>query len=120
MKKNNIDIQYDKKDFILFKTTCMCGSPDHEMHVVVEKLHELDSKCLVTLFYKCNCNDYYNNGNFINRIFKRLRLCSTMLFKCYVEMEGDLIFRDREHLRDFYSALEEAARQVETCGDKAA
>ena len=116
--KNKIEMVMDKKDFIMFKTTCQCTDDNHTISVVVEAINKDDPKPLVSLFYGCGWREeqIYNNNTIINifqRFWQRIKAALKILFTGELYLDEEFIFRDTQHLREFRNTLEEAILQVE-------
>ena len=120
MKKSNVEIEMDREDFVIFKTTCACSLPEHTMRVTVEKHGEADSAPVVSIFYECLCSDFGAKGGWLDKLRLRIKAAATVLATGCVKADEEFLFRDSEHLKDFVQTLEEAVRQVEGASRKAA
>lgn len=113
MKKQNIEVTYDYKDFVGLHTNCKCGDNAHILGVIVEDDDE-NTHPIVTLCFPCG--RFEVNRTWLNlpkRIYKRIIDSFKVLFTGELDVEDEFMFRDKSHVKDFRSNLDEAIKQVE-------
>ncbi len=117
MKKSNVEVTYDSKDFVIFKTTCQCGSNNHTLTVCVEDLNvksKGEAYPFITFDFECGRFEIDRSyENLLERIWRRIEDACKILFFGELRVDESFIFRDDNHLKDFRNALEEAIKQVE-------
>ena len=112
-KSKNVEILSDYDDFVMFKTTCACNSDDHTLSVIVEKGSDLpDSPIQSSIYFKVSWRETFT-GNIFQKIADRLKAVFNILFKGYLELDEEFLFRDDNHFKNFRDVLEEAINQVE-------
>lgn len=110
MKKSNLEIETDYNDFVSFNTSCKCHSSDHRLSVIVEKEYDTIE---MSIFFKVSSYDRYD-ASFWNKIVNRFKRAFRILFTGDADLEGEFIFRSREHCQDFVNTMQEAINQVES------
>ncbi len=120
MQRSNVEIQRDMEDFVMFKTTCECCLPNHAITVSIERSGDTDSMPMVTMYFTCACSDFDAEGSLLDKLWRRIQTAAKILWTGSVETQGSFIFRDREHVQDFATPLQEAVQQVEASASKAA
>ena len=95
--------EYD--DCIMYKSSCECTAPDHDLflEMEVDKGYTfLSLRFYGNIYYGAyNCDD-----NWFKRTIKRIKASLQMLFKGYLESEFDFLMSDDKHIMDFISALQ--------------
>lgn len=114
MRNQNIEVTTDYNDLVIFQSTCSCGSNDHIINVCVEKSSSDDMKPLVSIYFKTSWRD--QSENIFKKILGRIKAAFNVLFKGYLELDGDFMFRSYQHFQDFQSTLKEATQQIENDG----
>lgn len=113
MKKSNIEVTYDYKDFVVFHTTCKCGDTSHILGTVVEDDDE-NPYPQVALYFPCGRFEVHRTWiNLPKRICKRIIDACKILFTGKLDVDDEFMFREESHVKDFRSALDEAINQVE-------
>ncbi len=108
MKRSNIEITRDNDDWVMFKTTCECGLPDHSLSVIVQR--PCGNEPLASLFFECIRTD--SEEGFFKKIRARIADACHILFTGFLKVDEEFLFRDRAHLEDLLAALRDAADQV--------
>jgi len=125
MQRSNVETTYDGRDFVMFKSTCSCGSNSHSVTVSAECDGEANGKsvsvnadskgekppALVSLFFECEWLDS-PYAKWHNILWSRLKAAFRLLFTGVLPVEGEFVFRSGEHLEDFQNALKAAVDQV--------
>lgn len=109
MKESNIEMERDHDHFVMFKTTCDCGSNRHAVRVIVD---DMDNECLMaSLYYECGWADHWNDP-WWKKMWRRIRDASRILFKGELFLDEEFIFRSDGHLQDFLRTLQDAVEQI--------
>ena len=120
MRKVMIIGEWDKSRSIMFRAECDCGHQDHDMTIDIE----IDKNDIVSInFYKkMAVNAYYwydPNDLFFDRIigkvksvWKRIKVCTEILFTGFTKMESEFTFLEKEHIEDFIKALEYGKEKI--------
>ena len=113
MKKANIEVTYDYKDFVVFHTTCKCGDNSHVLGTIVEDDDE-NPYPETALYFPCGRFEVSRTWlNLPKRIYKRIIDSFKVLFTGELDVSDEFMFRDKSHVKDFRSNLDEAIKQVE-------
>lgn len=100
---------------VWYNIMCDCCSEDHDTTMEFE--YDKDMNMLFLSFYKTiNYSKEFSYvwdddtlvdtiKNRIEVIWRRLKDATKLLFTGYVEMDGDFILQDKQHIQDFIDAL---------------
>lgn len=103
MKKDNKIEWISNTHFI---TRCDCLSPEHDMHIEVEKDTEMDMLSIAIIMELSLKNTYYNT------FWRRLKVACRILFNKEVTYDSEFIFRGYEHARDFCDGVMRMANRL--------
>ena len=89
---------------IIYRVMCDCGEGEHDVSVSIE--YDKDINMLQLAFYKriCWCSRF-GVTKWYEKIWKKLSCSLKMLFTGYIELEEELLIRDKKHIDNFISAL---------------
>jgi hypothetical protein len=93
---------------VTFRTGCACFCQDHDVTLDFEVVNGQAS-------YYCKTNmsvSFQEKG--LKSFWKRLKASAKVLFTGRIEMEGDFIFKNVEHLEDFRDAINEGIRKCQS------
>jgi len=96
--------RYD--DAIFYRLLCYCGSDDHAIALELERDKELDMLFL-RMFTKMEWNVYWEDVNWMTRLYRKVKAAFKLLFYGYIELEEELVINGERHINDFIKALEE-------------
>jgi hypothetical protein len=94
---------------VYYSIACDCGNKDHDMEVDFEWDDGIMEMFLYKTFY---WKDYYVNYSWYFKIWKRISASLKLLFGGYVEMQGDILIMEEEHIDSFIEALQEGKRKI--------
>lgn len=95
-----------------YKTSCACGSDNHDCTIVLEKDKEHPVDVSMVFYKKISWADYYGKSNIIARMLKRIQCSLKILFTGYIELEEDFIFHNEQHIDNFIEAMKEGKNTV--------
>ena len=107
MKKQNVQTSLVQDDYISFKTECDCFA--HDLKVTFEK----DSFGFYNL--RMNDNIFFEedfSGGTFKRIYSRIKLSLTVLFRGYIEFDYEFVFKGKEHVEEFLDYMNEAYKEI--------
>jgi len=111
MKPSNVEVISDTDTWKMFKTSCSCSCPNHQLTVCVEKWDKEDKHPIISLYFEVGWRDKYHDS-WLKRIKRKITTAYNVLFKGYINYDEEFIFRDENHFRDFIIAQLEAHREV--------
>lgn len=109
MTFGNIEIERDHDHYVMFRTTCDCGSNDHAVRVIVDLVGDI--AVMASLYYECGWMDLYSDP-WWKKMLRRLKDAAKILFKGRLFLDEEFIFRSDGHLDDFIQALQEASEKM--------
>jgi len=100
----------DTGDYVVYRTTCRCGSTDHNLCVILEYDKELDivSVSMLADLESISWGGDYDQARiviWVKDILGRIKKAVKLILTGYIKMETDFIFRDRSHAAEFAKAL---------------
>jgi len=102
---------------VWYNIMCDCTDDSHDISVEFE--YDKDANMLFLNFYKqINYSKEFNYvfendtlidsiKNKIGVIWRRLKDATKLLFTGYIEMSGDFVLKDKQHIQDFIDAMVE-------------
>ncbi len=101
---------HEYKDCVFYRAACMCGSEDCDLTLELEYDKELN--CIILHMYKTmSWNEGWELG-FFKRFWLRLKSAFRIIFKGYIEVDGDLIIENKRQILEFTSALNSGIKMI--------
>jgi hypothetical protein len=101
---------------VWYRVNCSCGC-NKSLDVELEKevsLHQNSKYNLIYLrLYKTVYINIFSN-NWIDNLFKRIRISLRILFFGKYEMYDEFMFQDPDHIKNFIEALKEGQQKLQT------
>lgn len=106
---NSIErLENDSKNAV-YKTTCACHDDEHNITFWIDKDEDFGMSLYMNMigpYPYC-----WNGSTWYQRLWYRIKGALQILFTGYIVYQGDFMFRDRQHIIDFISALEEGIKK---------
>lgn len=107
------------KNSIFLGASCDCIDSRHSQMMIMEYDDEI-GKATLTIYmpiyasvWERYADSWYEKVlNFFRNWRKRLSMCYDIIFKGYLEHEGDFIFKGEDQIKDYISALEQALEKI--------
>jgi hypothetical protein len=112
MITNNVMKIDEFPDAVYYRTACSCGDPECDMTLELEYDEEFNDVSL-HVYKTLSWNVYWGNGNWFSRFRKRLTGAAKMLCTGRIEVSGDLLIQNKEHLKSFIDALQEGIHKLD-------
>ena len=91
---------------VWYRVGCACSGETCDSIIAFE--FDEDFGHIDINFYKTIIwNEYWNNKWFWERWWSRIKVACKVLFKGYIELEGNFMIEEKEHLDEFVNALQE-------------
>ncbi len=110
--KDDIEIMKNENEYIVFSTSCLCGTPDHVLQIWIEYDKKFDDISM-NLYANTCWSDYNRTKSFIGRIWRRITCVLRMLFTGRIEVEHNFMFRNKEQLEAFNKGIMEAIKKID-------
>lgn len=105
MKVNEWDTE------VWYEIGCICTGDDCRSQIAFEIDKEFNH--IDIIFYKkVMWADYWGNNPFYVKWWKRFKASLRILFTGYIELEGDFMIQDIDHLEAFIEALDEGKQKM--------
>lgn len=101
--------EYDNAAY--YKLNCGCDDDDHMTTIVLEYHKDTDNIDL-TFYQKMSIDSYWGCDHWYQRIWKRIRTASKMLFTGWLEHDTTVLLKDRTHIESFIEALNEGKEKI--------
>ena len=100
---------------IYYRVACQCGSQDCDL--VLELEYDKDFDCINIRMYKklhasAHWGDYWDHFDFIRVLWNKIKMCSIVMTKGYVEITEETMIQGEEHIDSFISALQQGKRFI--------
>lgn len=96
---------------VVYKTTCKCWHPEHDL--VVELELEEDMNTISAMFYvNCTLETRWGPGTWLSRFWLRIKNCLRLLFCGKIKMDQEFIFRGEDHINGFCDALRDGINKL--------
>lgn len=106
-------VEYD--DIIFYKTHCGCGS-DSCIHSLILEVDDDLGTITMELYARVNYDFWNEDGlRWWEVCLKRLKVAIKLLFTGNIRQEAIFIFKDKESIRDYVSALLDGLAKLQVC-----
>jgi len=102
-------LEFPDQQAVYYSIACDCGDIDHNMEVDFEWDDGIMEMFLYKTFY---WKEYYRCLPWYERVWKRISASLKLLFGGYVEMQGDILIMEEEHIDSFIEALQEGKGKI--------
>jgi hypothetical protein len=117
--KNIMELKEYDNVCIMYKATCSCLSPDHDLIISVEKDRETNSINLQFDVNVCFIEEslFDKKGKrlftlYIKNMWNRFKKSLELLFTGYLEMNSTFIIDDEQQMKDFINSLIEGIEHL--------
>jgi len=93
----------------MFKSTCACHSPKHDVYLHWDKWDSL----LMLSMDTCRSSKDFGWKSFFHNLIERIKVSVTYLFTGYMDMNGEFVFRDTNHAKEFVGVFEHLLREMD-------
>lgn len=107
----------EDENSVYYRTTCGCGSSEHDIHLVLEYDGRI-SDITLSMELFTDTGYIWEHLNWFGRLARRLKEVLRLLFFGRIDFCGEFIFRDEEHVRDFMDALKEGLEKMRKVKEK--
>ncbi len=66
----------------------------------------------IRFYHNVSWADYWGSNNWFTKMWSRIKLACKVMFTGYVELEGDFLIQEEEHLDGFIEALQEGRSKM--------
>jgi len=99
---------------VWYEIGCSCTGDDCKAQIEFE-LDEEFGFIDITFHKKIMWADYWGCKPLYKRIYDRIKVSLKILFTGYIELEGDFMIRDEDHIDSFIEALKEGKEKMLEC-----
>ncbi len=111
ISNNVMKIKEWKGTQVWYRVGCACSGETCDSTIIFE--FDEDFGLIDINFYKTIIwNEYWNNKWFHQRWWARIKVACKVLFKGYIELEGNFMIEEKEHLDEFIKALQEGRTKM--------
>jgi len=96
--------EFPDQQSVFYRISCDCDDAEHDMMIEFEFDRGIMEIFLYKTFY---WKHYYAWCHWYEKIWKRISASARILFGGYIEMQGDLLIVEEEHIDAFIEALQE-------------
>lgn len=113
MKLGGVELIVNEKNRKVFKTTCDCADPLHNLQVEIERIKLDKNDDILSLYFVHNTDAYVPSDlSFLKRVKEKFKLCLKIIKTEPIDFTGEFIFRDFNHARDFVDAIYSLAAKL--------
>jgi len=103
--------EFEGQQTVFYRISCACDEPEHDLSVEFE----WDDGIMELFFYKTiYWKHYYAHYPWYNKLWKRISASFKLLFGGYLEMQGDILIMEEQHIDSFIEALQEGKTKLHT------
>lgn len=98
-------------DAVFYRVACGCSSKDHDFELWLEydrKINDITMMISKKLYWK----HHYENWPWYERVWKRLVAGLKLIFGGFLEMEADVLFMEKKHIKGFIEAMNEGLTKM--------
>lgn len=96
---------------VWYEIGCACGGEDCNAQIEFEIDNDF-SVIDINFYKKVMWADYWGCDRFYERWWARIKASFKILFTGYIELEGNFMIKDIDHLESFIEALEEGKQKM--------
>ena len=96
--------EFPDQQSVWYRISCGCGSEEHDMNIELEYADGFMEMFIYKTFY---WKYFYAGLPWYDKLWKRISASAKILFGGYIEMQGDIIITEDEHIDSFIEALQE-------------
>ena len=101
--------EFPDQQSVYYRISCDCDDIEHDMEIEFEWDRGVMEMFLYKTFY---WKHFYSAYPWYNRLMKRIFASIKLLFGGYIEMQGDLLIMEEEHVDSYIDALKEGKGQI--------
>jgi len=101
-------------NIVWYEIGCSCTGDDCKAQIEFD-INEEFNLIHITFYKKIMWSDYWGNNTFYKKIYNRIKASLRILFTGYIDMEGDFMIQDEDHMDSFIEALKEGRQKMVEC-----
>ena len=111
ISNNVMKINEWKGTSVWYRVGCRCSGEECDTTIMFE-FDEDFGHIDINFYKKIMWNEYWRNSLFHKRWWARIKAACKILFTGYIDLEGNFMIQEQEHLDEFIEALQEGREKM--------